>query len=329
MNISVNRRSALVAGGMLGIALCLPAMAQDMKAPTGPVEITVGSGAGGSPDVIMRTIAKIMNEEKIVENPIVVQNRTGGGHSNAYNYVLGKPGDENLLLTLASPVFTTPIVQGTPSVIDQATPIAGFVQSELILLTPKNSPYQTLADFIKAAKEQPGRIRIAGGASGGNDHLVTALLEQKAGIKLTYIPHESGGAARATFLGGNVEGHFGTVAEAMAVIESGEARGLAILSENRRAEDIAKDVPTAKEQGVDVVYTQFWGVAGPPKMDPALAAWWADKFKKASETAAWKDSLAKNMQLGNFYGLEEAGAYFKKEQDTFRELLTTVGLAKK
>lgn len=329
MNVTINRRSTLFIGGMLGLALCVPAMAQDAKAPTGPVEITVGSGAGGSPDVIMRTIAKIMNEEKIVENPIVVQNRTGGGHSNAYNYVIGKPGDENLLLTLASPVFTTPIVQGTPSVIDQVTPIAGFVQSELVLLTPKDSPYKTLNDFIKAAKEQPGRIRIAGGASGGNDHLVTALLEQKAGIKLTYIPHESGGAARATFLGGNVEGHFGTLSEALAVIESGDARGLAILSENRRPEDVIKDVPTAKEQGADVVYTQFWGVAGPPKMDPALAAWWADKFKQATETKAWKDVLAKNLQLGGFHGLEEAGAYFKKEQDTFRELLTAVGLAKK
>ena len=72
---------------VLGTALALPlvaalaaapALAQG-KAPTGPIEITVGAGAGGSPDVIMRTIAKIMNEEKIVENPIVVQNRTGGG----------------------------------------------------------------------------------------------------------------------------------------------------------------------------------------------------------------------------------------------------------
>ena len=94
-----------VAAVALSIALAPSAIAQ-MKAPKGPVEITVGSGPGGTPDVIMRNIVKIMTEEKIVTIPVVVQNRVGGSHSNAYNYVLGKKGDENLLLTLASPVFT-------------------------------------------------------------------------------------------------------------------------------------------------------------------------------------------------------------------------------
>ena len=310
------------------LAATVPASAQtEMRAPKGPVEITVGAGAGGSPDVIMRTIAKIMNDG-LVENPIVVQNRTGGGHSNAYNYVLGKKGDENVLLTLASPVFTTPIVQGTPSVIDQVTPIAGFVQSELVLLTNPDGKFNTLEEFVAAAKAQPGRVRIAGGASGGNDHLATALVEQAADIKLTYIPHESGSAAQATFLGGNVEGHFATLAEGLALIESGKAKPLAILSEKRRTEPGYKDVPTAKEQGVDVVYLQFWGVAGPPGLDPAVATWWADKFQKATETQAWKDIIAKNLQQSTFYGLDDAGAYFKREQDTFRRLLTSVGLAK-
>jgi putative tricarboxylic transport membrane protein len=142
-----------------------------MRAPEGAIEFTVGAGAGGSPDVIMRTIAQIMTEEGIVENPIVVQNRSGAGHSNAYNHVLSLPGDENTLLTMASPVFTTPIVQGTPSVVDQVTPIAGFIQSELVLLTTPDSPFNSLADMVAAAKAEPGRVRVAGGASGGNDHI--------------------------------------------------------------------------------------------------------------------------------------------------------------
>src|SRR6202008_3597524 len=84
----------------LSVLLAAPVGAQ-MKAPKGPVEITVGSGPGGTPDVIMRNIVKIMTEEKIVTIPVVVQNRPGGSHSNAYNYVLGKKGDESVLLTLA------------------------------------------------------------------------------------------------------------------------------------------------------------------------------------------------------------------------------------
>ena len=311
----------------VGCALAaLPALAQDMRAPTGAIEFTVGAGAGGSPDVIMRTIAQIMNEEGIVENPIVVQNRSGAGHSNAYNYVLGIPGDENTLLMLASPVFTTPIVQGTPSVIDQITPIAGFIQSELMLLTTPDSEWTGLQDMVVYARENPGRVRVAGGASGGNDHVATGLIQTAADIEMTYIPHESGGSARATFLGGNVELHFATLSEGLEQVNAGTAKPLAILSAERRSEEGIADVPTAQEQGVDVVYTQFWGVGGPPDMDPAIAAWWADKFRQATETQRWQDGLAANLQLGNFYALNEAGDYFAAEQETFRTVLTQIGL---
>jgi putative tricarboxylic transport membrane protein len=324
--MAMNMKLTLGAVVALGLS-CATATAQDMRAPEGPIEFTVGSGAGGSPDVIMRTIAQIMNEEGIVENPIVIQNRSGAGHSNAYNHVLGLPGDENTLLTLASPVFTTPIVQGTPSVIDQITPIAGFIQSELMLLTTPTSEWTGLQDMVAHAKANPGTVRVAGGASGGNDHVATGLFETAAGITMTYIPHESGGAARATFLGGNVELHFATLSEGMEQIAAGTAKPLAILSAERRPEPALADIPTATEQGVDVVYTQFWGVGGPPGLDPAVAAWWADKFRKATETQRWKDGLTANVQLGNFYALDDAKTYFAAEQETFRTVLKQIGLA--
>lgn len=315
--------------GLVALSLATaPASAQG-RAPKGPVEITTGSGAGGTPDVIMRTVAKIMAEEKIVNFPVVIQNRTGGSHSNAYNYVLGKKGDEGILLTLASPVFATPILQGTPSVVDQVVPIAGFIQSELVFLVHPDSPYKTLKDFVEAAKKAPGKLRIAGSASGGTDHMATSLLEKAGGIKLTYIPYESGSQALATFLGGNVEGAFSTLEEGLPIFQSKKARPLAILSANRRPEASYKDVPTAKEQGYDVVFGQFWGVAGPPGLDPEVAKWWEDKFRKVVATKTWQDGLTEKFQRSDFYGLEQAGEYFKKEQATLRSLMTDLGLVKK
>jgi putative tricarboxylic transport membrane protein len=319
---------ALVSGLAALSLVAAPAMAQG-RAPKGPVEITTGSGAGGTPDVIMRTVAKIMAEEKIVDFSVVVQNRTGGSHSNAYNYVLGKKGDEGILLTLASPVFATPIVQGTPSVIDQVVPIAGFIQSELVFLVEPDSPYKTLKDFLEAAKKTPGKLRIAGAASGGTDHIATAMLEKAAGIKLAYVPYESGSQALATFLGGHVEGHFATLEEGLPIIQSKKARPLAILSASRRPEDSYKDVPTAKEQGFDVVFGQFWGIAGPPGLDPEVAKWWEDKFRKVVATKTWQDGLKAKFQRSDFYGLEKAGEYFQKEQAALRAVMTELGLAKK
>ncbi|HEX2256981.1 MAG TPA: tripartite tricarboxylate transporter substrate binding protein [Afifellaceae bacterium] len=314
--------------GLVALSVAATPVLAQGRAPTGPVEITTGSGPGGTPDVIMRTVAKIMAEENIVDFPVVVQNRTGGSHSNAYNYVLGKPGDESILLTLASPVFATPIMQGTPSVVQQVVPIAGFIQSELVFLVQPDSPYQTLNDFMEAAKQEPGKLRIAGAASGGTDHLATAQLEKAGGIKLTYVPYESGSAALATFLGRNVEGHFATLEEGLPIIESNRARPLAILSANRRPEPGYKDVPTARELGYDVVFGQFWGIAGPPGLDPEVAVWWEDKFRKVVASETWQNGLKEKFQRSDFYGLEEAGEYFLKEEATFRALMTDVGLVK-
>jgi putative tricarboxylic transport membrane protein len=311
------------------LAFAAPAFAQQMKAPKGPVEIATGSGPGGTPDVIFRNALKIMTEQKIVDIPVVVQNRTGGAHANAYNYVLGKRGDENLLLVLASPVFTTPIMQGTPSVIEQTVPVAGFIQSELVFMVQPNSPFRTMKDFVEAAKKEPRRLRIAGAQAGGTDHLATAQVEKAGGIRLTYIPYDSGSAALASFLGGNVEATFGTLEEGLPVIQSGKARPLGILSAQRRPEASYANVPTMKEQGYDIVFGQFWGVAAPPGTDPAIAAWWADKFRKVVETKQWQDGLKEKFQRSDFYALAAAGEYFRKEQATFRALMEDVGLAKK
>jgi putative tricarboxylic transport membrane protein len=305
-----------------------PSLAQG-KAPKGPVEVTVGSGPGGSPDVIMRNVLKIMNEEKIITIPAAVQNRPGGSGAVAYNHVLGKPGDENLLFTINQPMFTTPIMQGTPSVIDQVVPIAAFIQSELVFLVQPNAPYKSMKEFIEAAKASPGRVRISGAQAGGTDNIATALIEKAGGVKLTYVPFDSGSAALAAFLGGNVEGTFATLEEGLPVFQGGKARPLAILSEKRRSEAAYKDVPTAKEQGYEVLFGQEWGVALPPKTDPEIAKWWEDKFRKVVETKTWKDGLEAKFQRTDFIGLDRIKAHNAKTQDMYRAIMTDLGLAKK
>src|SRR5512133_3851126 len=122
---------------MLALTLfALPGLmtAEAAEGPKGPVEITVGTGAGGTPDIIMRRVAKILGEEKIVEQPIVIQNRTGGSWMVAVHWVLGKKGGYDTLMGIAQPVLTTPIVQGLKNAYDQLVPIAMFVQGDLMLV---------------------------------------------------------------------------------------------------------------------------------------------------------------------------------------------------
>jgi putative tricarboxylic transport membrane protein len=326
---SKHSRAFVVAGAaMLALALAPATASSQGKQPDGQLEISVGTSPGGTPDVIMRTVAKIMTEEKIIDVPIVVQNRPGGAGSVNYNYVLGRPGEGSILLTLNQSSFTTPMMQGTPSIMDQIVPVANIVQSELVFLVQPDAPYTTLTEFMAAAKAKPRELRIAGAQAGGTDHLATALLQKAGGVEITYVPFDGGSVAVSNFLGRNVEGVFSTLEEGLPLIQSNRAKPLAILSEERRAEDGYKDVPTAKEQGFDVVFGQSWGAALPPNTDPQIAVWWEDKLRKVVETKTWQDGVAAKFQRSEFYGLDRIKNYHASLNELYGLLMKDVGLAK-
>jgi putative tricarboxylic transport membrane protein len=333
-NISayVQRCSILVVGLFL-LAITLFTLQGTMTAeaaegPKGPVEITVGTGAGGTPDVIMRRVAKILGEEKLVDQPIVIQNRTGGSWMVAVNWVLGKKGGYDTLMGIAQPVLTTPIVQGLKNAYDQFVPIAMFVQGDLMLVAQPDSPFKSLTDFVNAAKKTPRGVKFSGSQTGSTDHMVVGLLEKAAGVKFNYIPYDSGSAATASFLGKNVDGLVLALDEAVPLIESGKVKPLAILTEKRRTNKELKDFPTAKEQGIDLVWGQFWGVAGAPGMDPALVKWWNDRLQKMTATKAWKDAIDASFQRSDFIDYTKAPAYMTDQYQKYLQVLRDLGLSK-
>jgi putative tricarboxylic transport membrane protein len=310
---------------MLGSTAATPALAQG-KQPSGPIDISVGASPGGSPDVVMRFVAKVMAEEGIIDVPLVVQNRPGGAGSVSYNYVLGRPGDENLVLTLNQSSFTTPMMQGTEPIIDKIVPVADFIQSDLVFLVQPDAPYSTLAEFFEAAKAAPAQIRIAGALAGGTDNLATALLMQKGEVDLIYVPFDGGSIAIATFLGGNVEGVFSTLEEGVPLINDGRAKPLAVLSAERMNAEPYADVPTAREQGYDIVFGQSWGMALPPGTDPEVAVWWDARMREMVATQVWQDSIAEKFQKSEYYGLDRIAERHRELNTLYGELMRAVGL---
>ncbi|QYK40850.1 MAG: tripartite tricarboxylate transporter substrate binding protein [Paracoccaceae bacterium] len=327
-SISIPRLArALGAAAILALGTATGAMAQG-KQPSGPIDISVGASPGGSPDVIMRFVAKIMVEEGITDVPLVVQNRPGGSGSVSYNYVIGRPGDENLLLTLNQSSFTTPMMQGTEPIIDKVVPVANFIQSDLVFMVQPGAPYSTLTEFMEAAKAAPAQIRIAGALAGGTDHLATALLMLKGGVDLTYVPFDGGSVAISTFLGGNVEGVFATLEEGVPLITEGRAKPIAVLAGQRMNVEPYTNVPTAVEQGFDIVFGQSWGVALPPGTDPEVAVWWDDKLRKVVASQTWQDSIKAKMQQSEYYGVDRIAQRHEELNTLYGDLMRAVGLAK-
>ncbi len=330
VKISLTRRLMMLGLGSASAIMMLGAsegFAQG-KAPTGPIEITSGTSPGGTPDVLMRRAAKILNDEKIITNPLVVQNRTGGSWMVAANWVLNKKGDENTVLTIAQPILTTPITQGQPTVYDRLTPISMFIQGDLMLVVQPNSPANNLKDFIATAKQRERGIKVAGAQAGSTDHMVTGLVEKAGGVKLNYIPFDGGGAVQTAFLGGNVDMIVLTPSEALPLVKTNKAKLLAVLSEKRRTEADFKDVPTAKEQGFDIVWGQSWGLAGPPDMNPELVKFWDDAIQKLVATNAWKDMVKEMYLRSEVVPASQAKAHMAQLHNEHLALLRDLGLAK-
>ncbi|MCJ8521436.1 putative tricarboxylic transport membrane protein [Pseudorhizobium tarimense] len=315
----------VAAGGFLNVAR---AEAQQ-RAPEGPIEITVGTSAGGTPDLIMRQLGQALNSTGLVPNPIVVMNRTGGGWTVSNNYVLSQAGNERLLYAIAQPMITTPIVQGADNAYEKLTPIAMLVSGDLILYTHADAKEGTLKEVVERAKKEDRSVSVGGAQAGSTDHLVTARLEKAAGIKLNYVPFDGGGTALAAFLGGNVDMIVLPPSESVDLLKSGQLKPLAILNKVRRKEEAFASIPTAVEQGYDVLWGQYWGIAGPPGLDPEVAAWWSDKLAQVVETDAWKALVAQNYWTTEFVGQSGAGAAYEKVYQEHLEALREVGLAKK
>jgi putative tricarboxylic transport membrane protein len=307
------------------------AQAVEPRAPKAAnIELAVGSQAGATPDLFMRRMAKVMGDEKIVTLPMPVQNRPGGGWVVVSNYVLGKAGNEGLLMTINPTIFTTPIVQGLPSIYDKLTPICLIIRMDLFVLVRPDSPIKNMADLVARAKQKERSIQIAGANVGSTDHIVTSLIEKAGNVKLNYVPFDGGGGPVLTaFLGGSVDAIVLTPDEAEPLMKGGKARAIAVLGEKRRTEPQFKDIATAKEVGVDLVWNSRYGVAAPPNLDPAVLAWWDDKFSKLAKTKAWQEAMQENYMVVEYYGSDKVKPQLEDIQQRFLTVLRDVGLSKK
>jgi putative tricarboxylic transport membrane protein len=320
--------------GLVAVALAgwtTMAQAIEPRAPKAAnFELAVGSQAGATPDIFMRRIAKIMADEKIVTQPMPVQNRPGGGWVVVSNYVLGKPGNEGILMTINPTIFTTPIVQGLPSIYDRLTPICLIIRMDLFVLVRPDSPIRTMADYVARAKQKERSVQMAGANVGSTDHIVTSLIEKAGNVKINYVPFDGGGGPiLSAFLGGSVDSIVMTPDEAEPLIKGGKARAIAVLSDHRRIEPQFKDIATAKEVGVNVLWGSRYGIAAPPNLDPAVVAWWDDKFSKLAKTKAWQDAMQENYMVTEYFGSDKVKVQVEAIQQRFLTVLRDVGLSKK
>jgi tripartite-type tricarboxylate transporter receptor subunit TctC len=288
--IAITRRNALLAGTS---SFLLPSALRAQAAwPTGPVTFVVGYAAGGGADINARELANI--ESPLIGQQIVVDNKGGAAGSVGVRVVAAaKPDGQTLFYAVGTNVIINPWVQkGMIDTIASLAPICQTTAYQYVLAVNPKVAASTAAELVALAKKDPEKLTYSSSGVGGNNHLAGALFAEAAGIKLTHVPYKGTGPALADVISGVITMNFSSLPPAVGQVKAGNLKALAVTGEKRIKS--LPDVPTLKEQGIDVVVNGWHGLFAPAKTPDAILDKIEKDTKQAMKDPKWEEALAKD-----------------------------------
>ena len=224
----------LVAAALLAAASAFaPASAQQFK-PTKPIEFVVHGGPGSGNDVFARTLATIIDQEKLSPVRIQVVNKPGGGSTTAAAYVVSKKGDPHVIACYTNIWLIDPLLQeAANNKLQDMSPLVRLVVEPALVVVRADSPIKTMADFIKAAKDKPGALKMSGGSIASRENIVRQLIMKVTGVRWAFISFPSGGERLAALLGGHVDLMIVDPSEAGEQVRAGKLRVIAQVNDRR------------------------------------------------------------------------------------------------
>ena len=304
--------------------------AQPAWKPDKNVEIVVGLTAGSSQDRSARTIQNIAQAKALLGVNMPVVNRVGGGGNVAWNYLGTHAGDAHWL-QIASPTILTNYIIGTAQfTYGDYTPLALLGNQYIGFAVRAESPLKSLRDLAERLRADPASVSIGINSLGSYLHIVCALTARAAGAdpkKLKLVIFQ-GGELMTAGLGGHVDVIATVSSNLLPHVQGGKLRMLGISSPRRLAGALAQ-VPTLKEQGVDVALANWQGVFGPPKLAPAQVAFWDGFFGRLVKTDEWRRDQEQNLWESEYLNAAEYGRFLKTDYEQAKAVFVELGLARK
>ena len=327
-------RLALAGAAALGLGMPSAIAAW---APTRTIEFIVPAGTGGGADQMARMLQGVIQKHNLMPQPLVVINKSGGAGAEGFLDVKGSNRNPHKIIITLSNLFTTPLATGVPFKWEEMTPVAMLALDEFVLWVNAKAPYQTAKDFVEAAKAGgPNSLKMGGTGSKQEDQIITAAIEQATGTKLTYIPYKGGGDVAAQLVGGHITASVNNPIEAVSQWRAGELRPLCVFDTQRipLKEKVTEtmgwsDIPTCKEQGLDIDYLMLRGIFMGPNVTPEQVSFYVEVFKKVRETPEWKDFMEKGAFNTTFLIGDEFKAWLSKAAATHKELMEKAGFMAK
>jgi putative tricarboxylic transport membrane protein len=321
-----HRKSSLVVLAIFVLSMAAAGTSLAAKFPEKPITLIVHSAAGGGSDIFARTLAAAFATEKILPQPVVVENKPGGSGAIAFAYVGGKKGDPHFLLTAVTSFLTTPILRKSQITPKDFTPIANFAFDEYMVIVKAGGKYKTMKDVVDAAKAHPKQLTVGGTQLGSSDSVCAYLIEKAAGVQFNFIVFNSGGEVNSALMGGHIDLAVSNPGEALELAKAGRVLNLGVFAEKRLAG--APNVPTLKEQGIDAIYVQNRGLVAPGGIPEDARKALEDAMLKYTKTKIFKDYIAEGMLSEAWMDGPAFSKWNEKEYGRYQVMLKDMGLLK-
>jgi putative tricarboxylic transport membrane protein len=319
-------RNALLAVTGLALlgALAGPAVSQQ------PLELKIMAPAnpGGGWDQTARSMQQALVAAGIAKSVQVTNVGGAGGSVGIAQFVNGAKGDGSQLMVNGFVMVGALAMNKSPVTLEQVTPIARLTEEIQVIVVPANSPIKDAKDLAAALKADIAKVTFAGGSAGGIDHIMAALFAGAIGAdatKVNYVPFSGGGESLAAILGGKVTAGISGYSEYEGQIKSGKLRAIGITAAARRP---GIDVPTFKEQGVDLVLTNWRSVVAAPGISAEQKKVLADAIEKLVKSPAWQEILKQKGWDDAYLAGDAFADFLKKENVRVTEVLKSIGLVK-
>jgi tripartite-type tricarboxylate transporter receptor subunit TctC len=296
--------------------------------PTKPVRIVVTFPPGGTSDIVARLLGQYMSEK--LGQQFVIDNRPGAGGTLAADIVRKEAADGHTLILANNAPFTISPTQFKTVPYDTVrdfTHISYIGASPPALFVQPSSGMKTIADFIAKAKAEPGKLNYGSSGVGSIHHVLGEALKRRAGINVVHIPYRGTAPAIQDFKAGVLQTYYDLLAQNVPMIKAGEAIAIGVAAPARISQ--APDVPTFREQGIDLVLENWLGISGPAGMPPAVV----DAINKAVQDAMALPAVQERLQT---WGIErktlnsaEYAAFVADQIQVWRPLIIEAGAQEK
>ena len=285
------------------------------------IKMMIPANPGGGWDTTGRALGKALQDAKVAD-AVTFDNKGGAaGALGLAQFVNGSKGDPNAMMVMGAGDAGRHHHRQTAGLLSAATPLARLTSEYNVFVLPANSPFKTMKDVIDQLKKDPGSVKWGGGSRGSTEHIAAAMIARAVGVdaaKINYVAFRGGGEATAAILGGNVTIGGSGYSEFSEYIKTGKMKPIGVTSAVRLK---GVDVPTLKEQGIDVEIGNWRGVYGAPGITAEQRKALIDMLVKADEVQG----------LGRGAGEEQldtavlTGAEFEKfVDDDFASLRATM-----